>query len=247
MTASVLTLALLSATALAVQAASIGVNFSENDGNQSWLTSTTPVGPTAIQSGFFNTTNNPTGAAGLPVRTGSLAAGSLLGLVDSTGAVTSTSVAWSSPNAWYNASGTGSDQARLSVGYLDDGGAGASITFSSIPFALYDVYILLGSDAGDTHTSEIPRVNGANVLAADFPAFGNLIGSGGGWIEADGTNRGNYVVARGISGASVNISGQNSTSNRIGISGIVINQVPEPSAALLGLGALVGLIVRRRR
>jgi hypothetical protein len=90
-------------------------------------------------------------------------------------------------------------------------------------------------------------VNGANVLAADFPAFGNLIGSGGGWIEADGTNRGNYVVARGISGASVNISGQNSTSNRIGISGIVINQVPEPSAALLGLGALVGLIVRRRR
>ena len=60
MTASVLTLALLSATALAVQAASIGVNFSENDGNQSWLTSTTPVGPTAIQSGFFNTTNNPT-------------------------------------------------------------------------------------------------------------------------------------------------------------------------------------------
>jgi hypothetical protein len=42
-------------------------------------------------------------------------------------------------------------------------------------------------------------------------------------------------------------SGQNSTSNRIGISGIVINQVPEPSAALLGLGALVGLIVRRRR
>lgn len=247
MTVSVLTLTLLSVTALAAQAASIGVNFSENDGNQSWLTTNTPVGPTAIPSGFFNTNNNPTGAAGLPVRTGSLAAGSLLGLVDSTGAATSASVAWSSANAWYNSSGTGTDEARLSVGYLDDGGAGASITFSSIPFALYDVYILLGSDAGDTHISEIPRVNGTNVLAADFPAFGNLIGSGGGWIEADGTNRGNYVVARGISGDSVNITGQNVTANRIGISGIVINQVPEPSAALLGLGALAGLIVRRRR
>jgi hypothetical protein len=242
------TFALLMLSAAGLQAAGIALNFSENDSNQSWLNTTDLIGPTNIPAGFFNTNNNPTGAAGLPARSGTLAAGSLLGLVDSTGAVTAASVTWSSNNAYYNSSGTATNQARLAVGYLDDGGAnGASVTFSALPYAVYDVYILLGSDAGNTHNSEVPRVNGVNVLAADFPAFGNLTGSGGGWIEADGVTRGNYVVARGITGSSVTIAGQNVTTNRIGISGIVISEVPEPSAALLGLGTLAGLALRRRR
>lgn len=244
---SLIALTLLAASSPVLHAAGIALNFSENDTNQSWLNTTDLIGPTNIPAGFFNTTNNPSGAAGLPARTGSLANGSLLGLMDSAGALTSASVTWSSPNVWYNSSGTGSNQARLAVGYLDDGGSGASVTFSALPYALYDVYILLGSDAGNTHNSEVPRVNGTNVLASDFPAFGNLTGSGGGWIEADGVNRGNYVVARGITGASVTISGQNVTGNRIGIAGVIINQVPEPSAALLGLGTLAGLFMRRRR
>lgn len=242
-----LSLAALALSGSLLQAASIAVSFSENDGNQNWTNGTDLIGPTNIPTAFFNTNNNPPGVAGLPVRSGSLAAGSLLGLLDSTGAITATSVAWNAPNAWYNGSGTESNQARLAVGYLDDGGNGASVTFSAITYATYDVYILLGSDAGDTHMSEVPKVNGVNVLAEDFPAFGNLNGSGGGWIEANGVVRGNYVVARGITGSSVTIAGQNVTANRIGIAGIIISEVPEPSTALLGAGALAGLFLRRRR
>lgn len=244
---SVLGSGLLLLGAASAHAAAIALNFSENDTNQNWTNSTDLVGPLNIATGSFNTTNNPPGAAGLPTRTGTLAAGTILGLVDSNGAATGTSVTWSSANAWYNSSGTATSQGRLSVGYLDDGGAGANISFSNVPYSLYDVYVLLSSDAGDTHTSEIPKVNGVNVLPADFPAFGNLIGSAGAWVEANGVTRGNYVVARGISGSSVTITGQNSTTNRIGISGVILNQVPEPSAALLGLGTLAALGMRRRR
>lgn len=230
-------------------AASIAMNFSENNGNQSWLAPDTPIGPLGILSGNFNSNNNPNANGTTNVLTGNLATGTASNLVDSNGNGVSTTVEWSSNNAWYNGSGIATDEARLSVGYLDDGGAGARVTISDIPYATYNVYVLLGSDAGNEHNSEIPLVNEVPVLSADFPAFGNLVGSGGGWIEADGTTRGNYVVARGLTGSTATIAGQNSTGNRIGISGFIIEeqqQIPEPSSTLLALSA-TALLIRRRR
>lgn len=229
-------------------AASIAMNFSENNGNQSWLASDSPIGPLGILSGNFNSNNTPNSNGPGNTLTGSLGSGTAGNLVDSNGSAVTATVEWSANNAWYNGSGVGSDEARLAVGYLDDGGPGASVTISNIPYSTYNVYVLLGSDAGNEHTSEVPLINGTPILGADFPAFGNLIGSGGEWIEADGTTRGNYVVARDLSGDAVTIAGQNSTGNRIGISGFIIEEqvIPEPSSALLALlGA--GLLARRRR
>ncbi len=229
-------------------AASIAMNFSENNGNQSWLAPDTPIGPLGILSGNFNSNNNPNPNGPGNTLTGDLASGTATNLVDSNGNAVAATVEWSSANAWFNSSGVATDEARLSVGYLDDGGSGASVTISNIPYATYSVYVLLGSDAGNEHNSEVPLVNGSPVLGADFPAFGNLVGSGGGWIEADGTTRGNYVVVRDLSGGTATIAGQNSTGNRIGISGFIIEEqvIPEPSSALLALlGA--GLLARRRR
>ncbi len=218
-------LLLVTSSCLALShAAHIGVNFSENDGNQAWTNLVDTIGPLETLTANFNPTNNPTGGPG-NVRTGTLAAGTLEGLVDDSGTAVSTTVTWASANAWYSGSGTADNEARLAVGYLDDGGAGATIDVINIPYDSYDVYVLLNSDAGPTHDSEVPLINGTPVLDANFPAFGNLAGSGGLWIEADGVTRGNYVVGRGISGSTLNIAGQNNTGNRIGIAGFIIEEV----------------------
>ena len=247
-----LALLLLASTGLTAQAASIALNFSENDGNQSWLTLTDLIGPTNIPSGFFNTTNNPPGAAGLPIRTGSLAAGSLLGLVDSAGAATTASVTWSSSNAWYNDAGTASDQARLSVGYLDDGASGISITLSNIPFAQYRVYGLLGSDQGATYTTQDFLVNGTAVLGGTATAYGSIVssttGTGMAWSPLTTTQTGNYWTSGSASGATLTITAAARSGDiRGSIAGIIVEEIPEPSAALLGLGAIGGLMLRRRR
>ena len=229
-----------------VNGAAIGVNFSENSGNQGWLANNTPIGPLSILTGNFNSNNSPNANGPANVLSGNLGTGTMSGMVDDTGAAVTSTLTWSSANAWYNGSGTVTDEARLAVGYLDDGGAGASMTLSNIPYAVYNVLVLLGSDAGDTHTSEVPLVNGVPVFGADFPAFGNLTGSGGGWVEADGINPGNYVVVRGLTGSSLTIAGQNNTGNRIGISGFIVQAVPEPSSALMALLGSTFLLRRRR-
>ena len=227
-------------------AASIGVNFSENNGNQNWLADSTPIGPLGIPSVNFNSNNSPNANGPANIVTGSLSAGTVGNLVNNLGDAVAMTVSWSAANPYYNSSGTLTNEARLAVGYLDDGGSGALITAENVPYPIYNVYVLLGSDSGDEHTSEVPLVNGTPVLSADFPAYGNLNGSGGGWIEADGTTRGNYVVARNITGSSFTIAGQNNTANRIGIAGFVVQQVPEPSSALLGLVGSLALLRRRR-
>ncbi|YCM42941.1 hypothetical protein V2O64_16660 [Verrucomicrobiaceae bacterium 227] len=237
---------ILIGSAVFANGAAIGVNFSENSTNQGWLASDVAIGPLSILTGNFNSTNNPNANGPANTLTGDLSNGTMADMVDDAGVAIPTTITWASANPWYNSSGTANDEERLAVGYLDDGGNGASISVSNIPYATYNVLILLGSDAGDTHDSESPLVNGVAVLDSDFPAFGNLTGSGGGWIEADGTNRGNYVVARGLSGSSLTIAGQNNTANRIGISGFVIQQIPEPSSALLALCGSAFLIRRRR-
>lgn len=182
----------------------IAYNFSENPGNQV-LDNTTPKGPTGTSQ--WNDSN--------AVDNGGLAAGDEAGLLDDTGAATSASIAWSSSNVWWNGSGTGSEEARVVVGYLDDGGAGVSVTVSNIPYAAYNVYGIVGSDSGDTYTTLDFQVNGTWALggaaATTATAFGNwgANSANGVWTEIDpGVTTGNYWKVEGVTGGNLTIQGQ---------------------------------------
>ncbi len=148
--------ALLGATAftlgLAMHAArggSISYNFSENATNQQ-LDTTTPKGP--LNTSFWNDSNTE----------GAPASGSETALVDDTGTATSVAINWNSSNTWYNGSGTGSENARIVVGYLDDGGSGVNVNLTDIPWARYNVYGIVGSDQG----------GGTEYTTADFNVNG---------------------------------------------------------------------------
>jgi autotransporter-associated beta strand protein len=140
---------------------SISYDFSENTGNQV-LDSSTPKGP-------LGTTNWNDSTA-----EGAVASGSESALKDGTGAATTASITWSSANTWSNGSGTGSDNAKIVLGYLDDGGSGVSVTLNNIPYAKYAVYGIVGSDhgGGSQYQTRDVLVNGNKWV---FPSFPNLL------------------------------------------------------------------------
>lgn len=144
----------LAATALVMalvspelRADSISYNFSENAGNQQ-LDTVTPKGPRGTS--FWNDSNAE----------GAGASGSESDLVDDSGNPTNAAITWSSTNTWYNGSGTGSEDARILVGYLDDGAPGVNVTLTDIPYAKYNVYGIVGSDQGAEYTTGDFSVNG---------------------------------------------------------------------------------------
>ncbi len=146
-------------------AASISVNFSENSANQGFAGGQL-IGPLKTDSSNWNTTN------GQP----SLEAGSLSGLIDDAGAATGASITWLASNTYWNSDGTGSDEARLSVGYLDDGGTsdgfGVQISVADIPYEQYVVLGLLASgDGSSTYTTLDFTVNGVPVLGGPTTAY----------------------------------------------------------------------------
>ncbi|NWK55014.1 PEP-CTERM sorting domain-containing protein [Verrucomicrobiaceae bacterium N1E253] len=247
---SLLTATLAAGLCATASAAAIAVNFSENSSNQSW-TSSENIGILSILTDNFNSTNNPTGGPA-NTHTGNLGTGTLTNLVDSNGvAVVGSTLTWSSSGPYYNGAGTGSNEARLNVGYLDDGGGGINIELTNVPYTQYNVYIQLSSDQGQPggYTSMGFDVNG-NGFGPDVLGY-NYLGSDGAntsYTEATPSVRGNYILVTGQTASTLTIQGQQRDSARRGsIGAIYIEQVPEPSAAaLLGLGGLA-LILRRRK
>ncbi len=156
-------LATVLAMSLQASAASISMNFVENAGNQI-LAGGTPIGPIGTDGIYWNHNS----AVGTPWATNSMS-----NLKDDTGAATGVDVSWRSSNTWYTGEGTGSDEAKLSVGYLDDGVTtdpyGVQVTFTNIPYARYRVYGMYASDTNQDATPYIVtmrnfEVNGAWVL-----------------------------------------------------------------------------------
>ena len=155
---------------------------------------------------------------------------------------------------WYNGSGTASEDAKVAVGYLDDGPPPVSVTVSGIPYAEYNVFGIVGSDQNwnSTYTTLDFDVNGTWALgggsAATATAHGDLVSSGGAWIQLTTGQVGNYWLVENLTGSTLTIAGQGRNgSERGSLAAIVIQEIPEP--ATLGLMVAFGglLLIRRKR
>ncbi len=198
------------------------------------------IGPLATNSSNWNVTSGASGA--------------VTGLIDDSGSPTAVNVSWASDGTWSNSDGTavGGDEGIMASGYLDDGGAGVSVTFSNIPFVNYRVYGLLGSDdnAG-TVTSQDWDVNGTWVFGGASATTTSIYSSaattfamtGNYWSEATTSTPGNYWTFD-TSGATLTITGIGA--NEGSLSGVIIEQIiPEPSTGLLAGLILIGAVSRK--
>ncbi|MCO6044320.1 LamG domain-containing protein [Aeoliella sp. ICT_H6.2] len=204
----------------------ISLNFSENSANQGFVGGEL-IGPLLTDSTYWNSTN------GQP----DLANGTILDLIDSSGATTTADVTWSANNPYYNGDGTGSDEARLSVGYLDDGGDGISVELSQIPYTNYRVYGLYASDQANPAgaqvvTAQDMSVNGTWVFGGAAATSVDAYGSIGDSFEATGKNWSLLTSTQ---------TGNYWTYDVSGTSTVTITQSPVGDP---GRAALTGLIIR---
>ncbi len=226
-------LATVIAMSLQASAASISMNFVENATNQI-LAGGTPIGPIGTDGSYWNDNS----AVGTPWATNSKS-----NLIDDTGTATGVNVSWKSSNTWYTGEGTGSDEAKLSVGYLDDGVTtdpyGVEVIFTNVPYARYRVYGMYASDTNQDASPYIVtmrnfEVNGAWVLggtaATTAQAYGrtdrNNAANGTYWTRIEpGVKVGNYWTIE-TSGSTLTIKGlRRNGSQRGSISAVIIEEV----------------------
>lgn len=209
----------------------IGVNFAGGDGATGpFNLATGEVAGAVAQDHWNNADGN---------------VGTLFNLTDNTGANTGALISWESPNTWSSGSGSSPSNGNdlLMGGYLDSSGneKEPNIAVSFIPYAVYDVYVYIATDAPFSGRDAFYTVNGVTQYIANYGYDGSL-------IEGD---NGNYLVFHGVTGSSLEIIGNGNLTFRSPIAGIQIVQVvPEPaSVILLGLGVIPALVlaVRRRR
>lgn len=179
------------------------------------------------------------------------AAGSVVDLLDSSGATTSASVTWQADNTWASSNPTiDNDDERLMDGYLDNSASlpDTLVAFSAIPFAAYDVLVYVGSD-GNGRTGAI-QINNDPMSATWYrtsTGAGDFAGSGD-YVRATARSEGdaasaNYVLFSQLSGSELSIQTLRGTNNS-GIHGVQIVQSIAPSLLRIntttGEVALVG-------
>lgn len=231
------------AVATSVSGAVISIDFN-NTTNSGWIIDgTETAGPLATTN--WNTTSSASGTG--------------QALVDDTGSATGATLDWSSPNTWTSGEGNGDTELALSHAYLDDGPSGAnqgpSITVNNIPYNQYVVYGLFasGQNAGGTVEMVDFTINGASLLGGGTAtAYGRVVdnrtNNSEAWTEiVNGSVIGNYwTFATTGSTLTVTNGGRNGAA-RGSITGLLIQQVPEPSSlAIFGLLSVALLATGRK-
>jgi len=225
-------------------AASIGINFIGGHGGGPAGTSlgAAEVAGVVPQANY----NNFAGANGAN-----------LALIDSNAAATSAQLTYNGGGTFTSSTNvpSGSDES-LAQGFVFGTVTG---TLSNIPYATYDLYLYLENDAGGRNTDTFAN-NVANTITSISIAGGNagqVDGNAGtpfnyiqgvGAANGTGRNSANFVVFRGLTGPIATF--QTSAPGNGSLSGIQVVDVatiPEPATALLGLGGLAALVLRRRR
>lgn len=126
------------------------------------------IGPLATDSANWNSTAT--------VLEPNLAASSMTDLIDDLGSETTADVTWSASGVGQQVDGVGNDEAKLSIGYLDDAVLGLTITVTDIPYAKYTVYGLFSS---------IEVTNDAAMVSLDFEVNGSWVYGGASPLDAD--------------------------------------------------------------
>jgi hypothetical protein len=188
--------------------------------------------------------------------------GAAIALNDDDGAASGSTVTWTVSEEW-TVGGTppvaDPGSGTLMNGFFSNNtGAGSPqlITVSSIPYAIYDLYIYSSHDrtTGRTITtfSEQGGAFASTTISEDVD--GAAVGADPfvfNAVTAGTSGTGNYVKFSGLTAGTLDIdfvtgNGDAGNQDRTGFAGFQIVQVPEPSTALLGGLGMLALLRRRR-
>jgi hypothetical protein len=144
--------------------------------------------------------------------TGGAQAGSATDLLDSDGNATGASVSWVANNTWVIGGATpGTGTAQAFKGYLDTTSTSTtSVTFDSVPYSLYDVYVYFDGDEAIGRNGLYSVTSGLQTLdqgpyfdRANWPIGGETTD----FVLADEPNEaGNYAVFRGLTGQQLTVT-----------------------------------------
>jgi len=205
------------ATVSSLSAQTISINLASDRQAVDTAAAANPAGALSVSGEYWN---NASGA------NDSLAAGTV---IDETGAVVDgLSIDWTSNNTYFSTAGaaTGtSENAHLNKGYLDDGGAGWTVTFNNSQFLLSDVYAIRASDQSNPATYNPVQIDGAfytwdgsqTVYASSY----NSTYSGENWTDADALVEGDHYLKI-ASAPLITIAGDRGNSGRNPIAGLQI-------------------------
>lgn len=150
---------------------------------------------------------------------------------------------------------SGTAQQNLIYGVFGDrGGQGLSSTlsFSDVPYAMYDVVVYLGKAPWESNR-QVDTTIGSTTFFSTVASFDGTTFTPSAATTSGGRDAGNYVIFSGLSGANFDLiatfTSPDANAWGSGISGVQIAQaIPEPSSyvALAGVLAL-GLVALRRR
>ena len=185
-------------------AASIGLSFTSGRDTVAILSSGDSAG-VVPQTNWNSSDGTDPDGDGSGTNAGILPGGG--SLVDDSGASTGVTATWSSNNTWNTNNGTSNGDNKVMNGYIDHtGGPPATISFTNIPYAEYDVYVYVGSD-GNGRTGTVSDGTTTYSYTTNANTGGSFPGA---YIQTTDTGGGNpnanYAKFTGLTGGSLTIA-----------------------------------------